>query len=203
MKILIAEQKSARISDLGINNAFDLSLYQMLDGHYVLEVFMKIQFFFKDNHPHIWFENEEEQFIDNWQKIIHEFWGDKIIHSLPSGEDVTLKFDFQPQKGGWMYDHWEITVIKIGPKDFKVSYVEPDRNNVQLDSQDLTYSGRQRAAIHEFGHMIGLADEYKNSRHITDPRSVMHSGEEPRDRHFEHFSEWVTHKLKEVSTVSA
>lgn len=66
---------------------------------------------------------------------------------------------------------------------------------MHLDSEDISYVGRQRGAIHEFCHMIGLADEHKNSRHIIDIKSVMHSGEETRDRHFAHFCDWVERTL--------
>lgn len=197
MKKLIAEQKSINAPRLGIKNAFDTALYQLPDGHYELVVFMKLQFFFKNNRPHTWKSHEEEQFMEEWQQSIHDFWGNRIIHELPSGKTVKLVFDFHIQNGGWMFDHWEITVTKIAAEDFKVSFVEPTWNNVHLDSEDLSYVGRQRGAIHEFGHMIGLGDEY-NGKHIIDIRSVMHSGEETRDRHFAHFVDWVELKLAEA-----
>ena len=201
MKKLVAELKSARIATMDIDNAFDLSLYQLPNGHYELVVFMKLQFFFKNNHPHIWQIHEEEQFIAEWQQAIHDVWGNKVIHTLPSGSTVTLIFDFHIQKGGWMYDHWEITTIKIADGEFKVSFVEPDWNNVQLDSEDFTYVGRQRGAVHEFGHMIGLPDEYHNSRHIIDIKSVMHSGEEVRDRHYGLFVDWIQRTLDEIDII--
>ena len=99
-----------------------------------------------------------------------------------------------------MYDHWEISVTKIAPDEFRVSFVEPDWNNVHLDSEDLSYVGRQRGAIHEFGHMLGLPDEYHNSRHIVDPMSIMHSGENIRDRHYGLFADWVERTLTELET---
>jgi len=199
MKKQIAFLKSARIETLDINNAFDLTLYQSPDGHYELVVFMKLQFFFKDNHPHFWEKHEEDQFIKDWERAIHESWGNKIIHTLPSGSDLKLVFEFQVQKGGWMYDHWEISVTKIASGEFLVSFVDPDWNNVYLDSEDLTYMGRQRGAIHEFGHMIGLPDEYHNSRHVIDLKSIMHSGENIRGRHYSMFVDWVELQLAENS----
>ena len=197
MKTLVKALKSARVETLDINNAFDLSLYQLPDGHYELVVFMKLQFFFSDDHPHTWESHEEDSFILNWQQAIHDVWGNKIIHTVSSGENVTITFDFHIQKGGIMWDHWEITVTKIPSGEFKFSFVEPDWNNVHLDSEDLTYVGRQRGAVHEFGHMIGLPDEYENSRHIIDPRSIMHSGEHIRDRHYSMFVDWVEKSLNE------
>jgi len=200
MKKQIAHLGSARIETLDINNAFDLILYQLPDGHYELVVFMKLQFFFENDHPHFWETHEEDQFMQDWQIAIHEVWGNKTIHTLESGRDIKLVFDFQIQKGGWMYDHWEISVTKIASGEFRISVTEPDWNNVHLDSEDLTYVGRQRGAIHEFGHMIGLPDEYHNSRHIVDHRSVMHSGEIIRDRHYDMFVDWVERSLAELKT---
>ena len=200
MKKRIAELKSARIQSMDIDNAFDLSLYQLPNGHYELVVFMKLQFFFKNNHPHFWETHEEDHFIQEWQQSIHDVWGNRNIHTLPSGNDVMLVFDFHIQKGGWMYDHWEISVTKIAADEFRVSFVEPDWNNVHLDSEDLAYVGRQRGAIHEFGHMLGLPDEYRNSRHIVDPKSIMHSGEEIRDRHYGLLADWVERTLSNLQS---
>jgi len=195
MKKLISELKAARIESMDINNAFDLSLYRLPDSNFELSVFMKLQFFFSDNHPHRWEDHEQDRFIQDWQVAIQEFWGDKIIYTLPAGNTIKLTFNFHIQKGGWMFDHWEITVTKIAPQEFKVSFTDPDRNNVYLDSEDLVYVGRQRGAVHEFGHMIGLPDEYQNSRHIVDLKSIMHSGEEIRDRHYSLFVDWVERAL--------
>jgi hypothetical protein len=202
MRKRIAELKSARIDSLDINNAFDLALYQLPDGHYELLVFMKLQFFFKDNGPHNWESHEEDQFIEQWRQAVHDVWGNKTIHTLPSGSNITLIFDFHIQKNGWMYDHWEITVTKIADGEFRFSFVEPDWNNVHLDSEDLSYVGRQRGAVHEFGHMIGLPDEYNNSRHIVDLHSIMHSGETIRDRHYSLFVDWVERTITELEAQS-
>lgn len=90
MKKLIAELKSANVPTLGISNAFDIALYRLPDGHYELVVFMKLQFFFKNNHPHIWKAHEEEQFMEEWQQSIHDYWGNRIVHDLPSGKTVKL-----------------------------------------------------------------------------------------------------------------
>ena len=125
MKKHIAQLKSARIETLDINNAFDLTLYQLPDGHYELVVFMKLQFFFKNNHPHSWETYEEDQFIQDWQQAIHDVWGNKDIHTLPSGSKVKLVFDFQVQKGGWMFDHWIFDETNVGDVNpYKVTIQE-------------------------------------------------------------------------------
>lgn len=56
--------------------------------------------------------------------------------------------------------------------------------------------GQQRIA-HEFGHTIGLTDEYHGWAHLfntegsQDEPSIMHSGDEVRPRHYQHFADLV------------
>ncbi len=69
--------------------------------------------------------------------------------------------------------HFNVNVEKIPPGGFEGSWVRAPKNlkdgeiesgTAKLDSEDLTLTnkpgGQQRAAIHEFGHMLGLGDEY-------------------------------------------
>lgn len=100
-----------------------------------------------------------------------------------------------------MADHWEVTVTKV--KKFKVSSVNPVTGNVTLDSLDLNLTlknggQRQRGAVHEFGHMLGLGDEYgKKSKHRKDYRSIMNSGEMVLKRHNSPFMKWLESQIKE------
>ena len=99
-----------------------------------------------------------------------------------------------------MFDHWEITVKKIKAGGFSTSYVVPSKGSVTLDSEDLTpvtkaIGFKQRGAVHEFGHMLGLLDEYKKSPHISDKASVMHSSEVIRARHDSTIIKWMNHAL--------
>ena len=60
--------------------------------------------------------------------------------------------------------------------------------------------GQQRIA-HEFGHAIGLADEYTDwaglfhTQASSDTPSIMHNGDEVRPRHYQHFADILTHDL--------
>ena len=197
MKTLVAKQKGVRAYPLDIKNAFDLKLYRYnATANYQLVVFMKIQFFFYDNDPHLWTEQEADRFIEAWDEQVKEAWGGKTLMQLESGETVYLHFDFKTQRGGWMIDHWEIYVTKIAAGAFKVSCVELDLGNVHLDSEDLNHVTGQRGAIHEFGHMLGLKDEYNCAMHFRDFKSIMHSaGESIRERHLQQFQNWVCEKL--------
>lgn len=101
-----------------------------------------------------------------------------------------------------MFDHWEIDVVKIKPGAFSTSAVVPRLGNVKLDSEDLTAiekrpGTRQVAAAHEFGHMLGLADEYHaTDRNNTDGSSIMGPGSTVRNRHLVDPRTWAMSKLK-------
>ena len=64
---------------------------------------------------------------------------------------------------------------------------------MHLDSNDLTPKATgQIAEVHEFGHMIGLPDEYHaTSAQYGDSRSAMHAGTVVRNRHYSDFVTWA------------
>ena len=59
----------------------------------------------------------------------------------------------------------------------------------------------QQRIAHEFGHTIGLTDEYHgwaglfNTRGSQDRPSIMHSGDQVRPRHYQHFADMINHEL--------
>ena len=53
---------------------------------------------------------------------------------------------------------------------------------------------KQRAAAHEFGHMLGIKDEYNGvagEQYKNDYNSIMNSGESLRNRHFSNIQSWI------------
>lgn len=105
-----------------------------------------------------------------------------------------MRFDIW--SGGWSFsEHWEIHVKKVDK--FTVSSVNPITGIVNLDSNDFNYvpkkgGGLQRGAVHEFGHMLGLADEYKvGTPYTNDINSIMNSGESVRNRHNAVYTKWL------------
>lgn len=197
---LIEKKTSVTAGALKVSDAYDLSLSKMPSGDYEIMVFMKIQFFFKNNTPYVWKPFERTQFMKDWESAIRKSWGGRILKRLSTGNKVFLNFSFKIQQGGWMFDNWEITVTKIKAGGFARSYVVPSMGNVALDSEDLTPvskapSFKQRGAVHEFGHMLGLLDEYKKSKYVSDTGSVMHSGEMIRPRHDAPIIKWMNHVL--------
>ncbi|RPD85374.1 hypothetical protein [Luteimonas sp. 100069] len=77
-------------------------------------------------------------------------------------------------------ENWSIEVVKIDAGGFSQSYVVPGQNTGRFDSEDVNpvskgASDPQVGAAHEFGHMIGLPDEYNGK-----------GGPEGAERHRQH-----------------
>jgi hypothetical protein len=183
----------------GRNGSYNAKLIKRKSGSYVLEVFMKIQFFFVGGDERsfakasdaAWSDAEKTTFIETWHSEICKFWNNNAAGILSDKGALAVAFRFEIQEGGFMWDHFEITVTKIPATDFATSSVL--NGTVKLDSNDLVPKpGGQLAVVHEFGHMIGLPDEYKStSPHVADTRSIMHGGTRSRSRHFDHFVAWA------------
>jgi hypothetical protein len=57
----------------------------------------------------------------------------------------------------------------------------------------------QRGAVHEFGHMLGLDDEYTaGSPFAADRPAIMNAGEQLRPRYDDTLVGWLNRKLKSV-----
>ena len=203
-EVKLASETDIRAGTIGIggvNDAFDLYLVKTPTANYKLIVFMKLQFFFEDGNGGKWTDPQKTKFVKDWETAIKSKWGGRTLKTLKSGKKVGIDFRFQTQIGGWMLDHWEITVEKV--RKFSVSSVNPVVGNVALDSLDLKLTRKQggnfqRGVVHEFGHMLGLDDEYhKSSSFHKDYKSVMNSGESILARHDMPYMKWLEKKLKE------
>jgi hypothetical protein len=200
-KSLIHSEKDITAGTLKVNDAFDIRLYELSSGDYELEVFMKVQFIFEGSALYKWAGAEKSLFVKNWERDIKKAWGSKKIKTLGSGKHVTLNFDLDTQIGGWMFDHWEVTVTKIKAGSFRTSYVAYKKGQVALDSEDLVPISKgaktpQRGAVHEFGHMLGLDDEYiSGNKHRHDTPSIMHSSEVIRPRHNSTLMKWLNNAI--------
>lgn len=201
--VKLAFESDVTAGDLSANDAYDLTLWRMPNGDLELEIFMKLQFFFESGSGGDWTAAERTSFMSDWKTAIQTAWGQRSLKRLKNGRHVHLRTAFSIQEGGWMMDHWEITVTKIKQGTFRTSYVQPATGNVTLDSEDLSLvdkgAGFQRGAVHEFGHMLGLKDEYKaGSAHAADSGSLMHSAEGQRQRHVSGPLAWLNAKLKKL-----
>lgn len=200
-EVCIDHETDITAGELDVNDAYDL--YLIARGkpvrEYKLVCFMNLQFFFQDKNGK-WTDLQKQRFVNDWVAGVKSAWNRKLLRMLSNGVQVVLEFEFKTQvEGIWVFDHWEISVQKTN--SFEQSYVTPSRGSSQLDSMDLVLTqkpnGRQRGVVHEFGHMIGLEDEYKpRTRWQHDSASVMNNGEIVRNRHIAHFVSWVNHKLR-------
>jgi hypothetical protein len=201
-KLLVSEG-DVTAGALVVNDAYDLALYEMSDGNYDLDLFMKIQFFFEDGDGGTWSSAEKNKFMQEWRVAVAGAWNNRRLHTTKNGKTVALSLRFAIQEGGWMLDHWELEVTKIKAGSFRTSYVNPRTGNVVLDSEDLRptpkgYGQMQQGVVHEFGHMLGLLDEYlAGSPHIGDHSSVMNRGAGVRGRHQGGPRDWVIAKFKD------
>lgn len=206
---VIARENSFK---LGKNGCFDITLMRRGNISYVVEIYMKLQFFFIDgdksdkgwanDEAYIWSQQEKNEFIKEWHMHIKTNWAKNNIGNLANGKPLSIVVNVTAQQNGWMWDDFEIDITKIPktPDAFKQSKVcrKLFDADVELDSKDLTpKASGQLTAIHEFGHMIGLPDEYKKSSpHVHDRGSIMHAGIIVRDRHFKPILDWSNEQLK-------
>jgi hypothetical protein len=188
---------------MGRNGSFDARLIKRKAGRWDLEIFMKLQFFFYDGEEKdfakasdaAWTQKEREAFMTGWHKVVRNFWTTQNAGALSDKKTIGICFNFEIQEAGWMWDNFEIDVTKAPPGKFLQSYVLQAvfDGDVKLDSNDLVpKASGQLAAVHEFGHMFGLPDEYtKSSTHKSDSGSIMHGGTTVRLRHFKDLISWA------------
>lgn len=207
---LIAQERDVTGGALKISDAYDLFLIQDANGDYELRLFMKLQFYFKDDGMNKWSKPDKQAFIKSWENRVRQIWDGHILKTLSGNKKVKLKLAFEIQIDGIMFDHWEITVKKVPPGSVFRSYVRPGMKDVTLTENDNgvsvrkvrnTGSYRQITSAHEFGHMIGLDDEYgplfggNSGAHNQDYASVMNIGSGVRKRHTLHLLNWLNRAL--------
>jgi hypothetical protein len=183
----------------------------------VLLVRMTVQFQFEDGDDLAWTAGEKSTFATGFISAVGSVWNNKYrittTSTVPAApfRDVGVQFEFKTYMDGWHADDdFELGVKKIPAGNFQASCVNYSFGNAQLDSEDLVAVAKgasmQRGAVHEFGHMLGLRDEYPsaddNKNWIGDTGSVMHSGETVRPRHYVPFASWLTSQFEVAARLS-
>lgn len=127
-----------------------------------------------------WTDAEKTKWTNDFIALLEGRWGGKYHFINPSLPGVTAYVDVEIEEvtSDW---HYQLNVTKIPKGDWKGSsishYIDASGNALKqnnkhygtLDSEDLSWSDKgtsekQKGAVHEFGHMIGLGDEYADSR---------------------------------------
>lgn len=201
--------------------AYWITLYPELgtSTRSVLEIKMVLQFQFVDGDGGSWTAGEKNTFAHGFVDSVVAMWSEKFRITTTStvpvelARNVGVVFDFPYYIDGWHSDDdFELEVKKISTGTFQTSSCAYSDGNSFLDSEDLSPVNKgasmpQRAAVHEFGHMLGLRDEYpeanSNMSHVSDKDSIMNVGETVRKRHYAPFAAWLTDKFAVAAHLSS
>ena len=204
-RTLVSSENSVTAGPLGVKDAYDLRLYKEPGGAYTLEVRMGLDFNFKDGVDASgkalpWTAESKRSFIADYQRTVEGVWDGKRVGTAPNGKPIRLDIRLDARET-MVGENFNVDVKRIGAGEFSTSYVEPAANRVTLDSQDvvLTPKGEgqtQYGSAHEFGHMLGLKDEYNGGAHVKDYPSIMNRGSTVESRHLKDFSDWVGRAIR-------
>lgn len=206
----------ANVDVNGSNDIYDLYLVDIGDNEVQLIIFMKILFTFVDGKDSAgaavkWDGAETRKFVATWRGDVATAWTSKryrryknIYISIHVSFDIRIGTSFPGS-------HWQIMVEKLpSGSTGKTSFVWRDqmgqKYDVQLDSLDNEKKtgladGTQTGSIHEFGHMLGLGDEYTSDAAKAvqkDKKSIMNSGSTVRPRHYTSLLQWAEKKIDKV-----
>jgi hypothetical protein len=202
--------------------AYDLALYEELGQitRAVLEVTIILVFDFEDTDSK-WTEKEKDDFMKIFRLACAAAWGEKhrlvTRNPMPLARSAGVIFDIKTREG-WDIDHshWNVKCRKVD--SMRPSFVRPggggcltngkaewDSLDLDPEEKDKRATTKQRAAIHEFGHMLGYRDEYPDSSaspkqlaelynrsHPSDTDSIMYWGEKIYPRHYVFFADWIS-----------
>jgi len=175
-----------------------------------------------------WLGPEKTKFITDLKAALLAVWSE--MHELKtvtptaltfSVIGVTFDFTLSEALGATSHSHWSVSVEKISVGTFRSSATDMLNftgllnGSVDLDSEDLTPTskggpGKQRGALHEFGHMMGYLDEYvdKSGKPVgvpswtSDLTSIMNTGESVQGRHYIWLAGWCNSQFTTLAQLS-
>jgi len=130
-----------------------------------------------------WTEDQKKEWKDKYITLIEGRWGGKYHFSNPDLPGITVYVDVEIEEVDTDW-HYQLNVTKAAPGTHPQSSVahylsggkalsQVNNHFATLDSNDLEWKDltsragvteKQKGALHEFGHMIGLGDEYNDGK---------------------------------------
>ena len=209
-RVISTIENPPTVRDLSFNQmvtpAFDMLFVQRPNGNYILIIYMRIKITYADRGNQYWNFIDKDNFEKNFRETINKKWGASNIRSLSSSRErktISLEFRFSFNKLGiFTYNHWTLNVIKLRKDEWAQSFVTSSLRTGNFDTNDFDYVKKghkiyQRGAVHEFGHMLGLNDEYSAGVYVSDLKSIMNLGETIRQRHQITYITWLNKTLRE------
>jgi hypothetical protein len=217
-----------------MKDTYDLALYEEMGSggaRAVLEVTMIIRFDFRGT----WTAAAKTKFMTDASTEIEKAWSEKhqIVTANPTPPAKVAGVIFDVQTNEWdgpstAHSHWTVKV-----HDSSTAFrTEPGGGGLATNGQAvwdntafkpvLTYTAKNfklttmhRPGIHEFGHMLGLRDEY--SYNPSDPwddpnlhaafwfgdwGSIMNCGETIMPRHYTILADWISFQWQKKDPVN-
>ncbi|WP_367867096.1 hypothetical protein [Pedobacter sp. WC2423] len=189
-----------------VTPSFDMLFVQNSSGNYVLIIYMRIRIIYSDS-AEPWKFIDKDLFEKDFKEKINRKWGlygNETLYRLNSKKIISLdfRFSFSRQESYFQNNHWTLSVKKFNKGIWNQSSITSSLRTGKLDSNDFDFvkkkkNKQQRGAVHEFGHMLGLDDEYKPGAFVNDFDSIMNVGEVVRLRHRSVFIQWMQKVLRE------
>lgn len=159
-----------------------------------------------------WTLSEKRAFHARAEREIWSAWSNRAHLRVEGSSEFAKRFAgreipvFMDIRWVLAKPHWTVQVTKIAKEQFNLSRVAWTTREIRLDTNDFTSRQtcfgpsksmcvHQVPVAHEFGHAMGNIakihpdrdDEYEvTSPFSSDFRSIMHRGNQLRERHFEH-----------------
>ncbi len=162
-----------------------------------------------------WSTGARQRYMRSVRNHCYNGWTDvfriKTDHHVPVLRDIGVRMDIRVTDETSIFEHWEVCAVNIGTgtgAGSVTSAVSRRSGEGYVDSRDVEEKwgeSTQRGVVHEFGHMLGLPDEYvgavaahwgRDTRRRRPPGSIMHDGTAIRPRHYTPFADWISRQFR-------
>lgn len=131
-------------------------------------------------------EQEKTDAKDLWEQAIEDMWTDKFKLSRSEGNCKCQEYTVQ------------VDVKWVETGEHHTVNVDPGADRANMTQWYITDNGRTVSS--EAGHMFGNVDEYAENdvcpnRDVRDDNTIMGTGNEVKERHYQRFADWLTNNI--------